>query len=139
MSSFALVMCKFWVKTVPTLWKLKFLGVWWVVVSKFRLILEFSRVSSVWFGTGHRWLRVFVSGDGKNMAGCRWLWVVLDGRMMLHNLVMPLINWFSIFTFFIPIIFAPSAKLRCAVYKISNRALLGIAANGCQWLPIIHQ
>ena len=35
-----------WVKTIPTFWKRKFIGVQWLVANRFRVLLEFSWVSS---------------------------------------------------------------------------------------------
>ena len=88
-------MCKLWVRTVPTFWKRKFLGVRWVVASKLRLLLEFCWVSSGgknivqnllfwgWLCLNYRcswivvislWLVVGVCGRWHWNNG--WLWVV---------------------------------------------------------------
>ena len=95
-------MCKLWVKNVPTFWKRKFLGVCWVMMSNFRLLLEFCWVSSgdknkvqnclLWgeLWLNYRCLWVVVIELCLVMGSCGWwlwkngwLWVVMGGGMKL--------------------------------------------------------
>ena len=89
-------------KNVPTFWKRKFLGVCWVMMSNFRLLLEFCWVSSgdknkvqnclLWgeLWLNYRCLWVVVIELCLVMGSCGWwlwkngwLWVVMGGGMKL--------------------------------------------------------
>ena len=95
-------------------WKRKFLGVWRVVASKFRLPLEFCWVSSggknivqkllFWGGLlqNYRYSSVVANESWLVVSGCGWwwwnkgwlrevgvkLWLIVDGRGWSHDTVM---------------------------------------------------
>lgn len=73
-------MCKLWVKNVPTLWKRKLFGVWRVVASKFRLLLEFCWVSRG--GKNKDQILLFWAGLWLNycVSGLWRFWVVVGDR-----------------------------------------------------------